>query len=69
MKITVLDWMGGSQLKDAPYQHKQVVEGTSGTAQYIAWKLFEFGLNVMISKSSEPGDVVLFVDTQRFTQR
>jgi hypothetical protein len=69
MKITIVDWMGGSQLIDAPYKHQQVVGGTSGTAQYIAWSLFEAGFNVMISKSTEPGDVVLFADTRRFTQR
>jgi hypothetical protein len=69
MKITIVDWMGGSQLKDAPYKHQQVVEGTKEGAMDIAWKLFEFGRNVMISKSTEPGDVVIFVDTMRFTQR
>jgi hypothetical protein len=45
------------------------VEGTKDDALNIIWELFEFGLNVMTSKSSEPGDVVLFVDTKRFTIR
>ena len=69
MKITVADWMGGSQLNGAPYAHNQVVEGDKEKARDMAWELFEFGRNVMISRSSEPDSIFIFVDTRRFTQR
>jgi hypothetical protein len=69
MKITIVDWMGGTQLKDAPYKHNQVVEGTTGTAKDIAWELVESGLNVMISWDKRPESIFIFTDTRRFTQR
>jgi hypothetical protein len=69
MKIIVVDWMGGSQLKDAQYKHNQIIEGTTGTAQHIAWNLVEAGFNVMLSWDKKPDSLFIFADTRRFTQR
>lgn len=68
MKITIVDWLGGSVLKGTPYTHGQSMYGTKEAALVIARELFDFGRNVMLVHSGEDG-IDICVDTRRFTQR
>lgn len=69
-EVTVCLWAGdgATKLKSAGYEHNQQLgELSTDEILQVAAKVFNEGLNVMLYHYD--ADVVIWVDTKRFTQR
>jgi hypothetical protein len=68
--VNIYDWTGGiMRLKALGFEHNSVVKMSEEELSIAVKRMFDAGLNVMLAHGQTENDILLAVDTKRFTQR